>query len=1014
MTFNCNKIILTITLIVSSFLMYGQSVCINFDDLTVGTQYGNPVGQSPETLILSQENVDFTLQELQISLPEGEVYNKAEIVDASSLGFGLPEGNLLHLEDARLLLDFANITQGVRAISFDYYEVSGLVNFTADGLLATIINTDVASDYINSIPYSIPDIDGSGNVYYEGDISQILFGGENVYIDNLCIWYEDDFCNTSNYAMTMIPCDADNAFYSVITFDAEGVGNQGFTVSVNGESTAMFNYNEAPYQIGPLFGDGVTTYEITIQDNQFDCEFESFTIEPQGCSPDCAIGDVTFEYIECTEATLGTYLLDFNYANPESDVFSVSVEGDPFVYYNYSELPVVVSLPVFTEAPIVTICDTAVVNCCTNVEYDWQYCAENSCDIGTSIQEIICTGDEFYLVIGTDGGGYYEAGYSTYINGEFIESIPPGFSYPDTIGPILGPIAGSPEDYTLTLVANAFPSCTAEIFVGTVDLEECTFDQQICALDIVNMSTSECLNDEFYFEFDIDTSYLAQNGGSDSFNLQIGWYDEGGLGGFIYGQDFGNIEYSDEGYSIGPFSTNPDTSYLITARDVNLNFACGETYNEYLLPPPCDVDGCEVNGLEVTASECYEGGLVDLTLNFFVDGEIEIGLAEFSLTIGTTEFGNFAVTSLPFTVLGFPANGQSAVVTVCIVDEGDCCESTFVEIPNCEGFIGVYPGDCNDDNICNNFDVLNVGLGNLGTGAARLVSGTDWQEYQVANWSNIFASSVNYAHADANGNGEISADDIDVITQNYSLTHGDVAPFVEQEATPDSPDLFADLPDNFEITQGEAFNVPIVLGSMDNQIASIYGLSFTLQYDPTVIDPNSAQMQYATSWFGVPQTNLITFDRHDMTTGEIDITIVRNDQNNTSGFGEIMHFIGVVDNIAGKSEISVTVKDVLAITKSEMLLAFNKPVEIASITRTDNIALKNGFEIYPNPSSDWLFVKNKMGLEIDQVQITDMNGRLLRTVNAVTRVSTADLPAGVYWVRCVADDTVGHLRMVKL
>ena len=1010
MIFNYNKIILSLTLILSSFLMYGQSVCINFDDLAVGTQYGEPTGQAPGTLILSQENVNFTLQELQISLPNGEVYNKAEIVDASSLGFGLPAGNLLYLDDARLLLDFANVTQGVRAISFDYYEVSGLVNFTTSNLSGTFISTDIDPVYLNFIPSSIPDIDGSGNIYYEGDISQILFGGQDVYIDNLCIWYEDDFCNISNYSFTVNDCNVDYGFVVDLSFDAENVGNQGFTVFVNGEEHESFDYGSATYEIGYLYGDGVTTYEITLEDNMFDCEFESFTIEPQDCSPFCAIGDVTFDYIECTEATLGTYLLDFNYANPESGVFSVSVEGDPFAYYNYSDLPVVVSLPVFTEAPVVTVCDTAVVNCCTNVDYDWEYCSENSCDIGTYIQGIICDGDEFHLIIGTDGGGYYEAGYSTYINDVFIESIPPGFTHPDTIGPI----ASGAEDYTLTLIANAFPSCNFEVFVGTVDLDACTFDQQICSVDIVNMTTSECENDEFYFEFEIDTSYIIQNGGADSFNLQVGWYDEGGLGGFIYGEDFGNIEYTDAGYSIGPFSTNPDTSYLIAAYDLNLNFACGDTYNEYLLPPTCVIidDECEITNLTVTVSDCYGGGLVDIVLNFNYSGELIS--EEFNLTVGDIEFGAFSHSSLPLTVTGLPANGESTTVGVCLVEESECCDTALVELPDCEGLIGIYPGDCNDDNICNNFDILNIGLGYLSTGEMREDLGTDWQSYEVLPWLENFANGTNYAHADADGDGEILDTDSDVVSQNYGLTHGDVTPYIEQEPTPNSPALFADLPDNFEIAQGEAFNVPIVLGSMTNQIESIYGLSFTLMYDPEIIDPNSVQLQYASSWFGVPQTNVITFDRHDTATGEIDITLVRNDQNNTSGFGEIMYFIGVVDNIAGKTEITVTVKSVLAITQTETRLAFNTPVEFATITSTDNVALQNGFEIYPNPTSDLLFVKNQMGLEIEEVQITDMNGRLLKTVHNATRVSTADLPSGVYWVRCVAGDTVGHLRMVKL
>lgn len=1010
MIINYNKLILILTLFIASFSLQGQSVCIDFDDVAVGTQYGSPANQIPGETFISGGNIDLRIEPLLISFPNNSVYDVAEIVPATDYSFGGDEGNMLHLQNIRFFSYFSTVPEGVSAVTFDFYELTdGTANYTTYNFFGTSIIHGFTDSLLNYVPYESPDFNLGGSVYYSGDFNQFTFGGENVLVDNICFWYDDAYCDISNYEFSYGDCGTDTTFTANISFDAENVGNQGFTIYVNGEIYESFAYGNSSYAIENLLGNGVTTYEITIKDNLFDCVFDIFSIPPQACSSSCAIGDVTFEYIECTEATQGTYLLDFNYINPVSNQFSVSINGSQIADYNYVDLPVVVSIGESTEKPIITICDVSDgVNCCSDVDYNWEYCTSNSCSIVTSILDIFCEGEDFYLVIGTDGGGYYEGGYSAYINEEFIESIPPGFNYPDTIGPI----SGGAEDYTLTVVANNFPSCNFEVFVGTVDLGACTFDQMLCEIDIINMTTSECENEQFYFEFDIDTSYLSFNGGSDSFNLQVSWYDEGGLGGYIYGEDFGNIEYADGGYSIGPFSTNPDTSYLISARDLNLEFACGDTYPEYLLPPACIVDACEINDLTVTTSDCYDGGLVDITLNFSYSGEI--ASMEYSFVLGGVDYGSYSLLSPTLTVLGFPANGEMITVNICIEGEDDCCAEVTVEIPDCEELIGIYPGDCNDDNICNNFDILNIGLGYLGMGEMREMAETDWQLYDVQAWVNSFANGTNYAHADADGDGEILATDADIVTQNYGLTHGDVDLFIEQETTPNSPDLFADLPDNFEITQGEAFNVPIVLGSTTNQVESIYGLSFTLMYDPEIIDPNSVEMEYATSWFGVPQTNLITFDRHDMVTGEIDITLVRTDQNNTSGFGEIMHFIGVVDNIAGKTEITVTVKDVFAITQTETRLAFKKPVEIATITSTDNIALKNGFEIYPNPTTDFLFVKNQMGLAVEEVQITDINGRLLQTAKDTNRISTTNLPSGIYWVRCVAGNTVGHLRMVKL
>ena len=77
---------------------------------------------------------------------------------------------------------------------------------------------------------------------------------------------------------------------------------------------------------------------------------------------------------------------------------------------------------------------------------------------------------------------------------------------------------------------------------------------------------------------------------------------------------------------------------------------------------------------------------------------------------------------------------------------------------------------------------------------------------------------------------------------------------------------------------------------------------------------------------------------------------------------------------------------------------------------------KAGFEVYPNPTHDAVYVKLQNTREMPSAfEVLDLNGRLLFAVPAeeTTRVDLSRLPAGVYLLRAVGDGKDSVVKITK-
>ncbi|MES2556599.1 MAG: T9SS type A sorting domain-containing protein [Bacteroidota bacterium] len=72
------------------------------------------------------------------------------------------------------------------------------------------------------------------------------------------------------------------------------------------------------------------------------------------------------------------------------------------------------------------------------------------------------------------------------------------------------------------------------------------------------------------------------------------------------------------------------------------------------------------------------------------------------------------------------------------------------------------------------------------------------------------------------------------------------------------------------------------------------------------------------------------------------------------------------------------------------------------------------FELYPNPATDLVTLQTAGDLVIEQVELLNNNGQVIRTISgAASTISTSDLAAGSYFVRIQHANGISNARFIK-
>ncbi|MEL6867837.1 MAG: T9SS type A sorting domain-containing protein, partial [Bacteroidota bacterium] len=312
------------------------------------------------------------------------------------------------------------------------------------------------------------------------------------------------------------------------------------------------------------------------------------------------------------------------------------------------------------------------------------------------------------------------------------------------------------------------------------------------------------------------------------------------------------------------------------------------------------------------------------------------------------------------------------------------------------------------DNQTNHLDLLGLGIAYGAEGPNRLSVSSIWEAMSAANWAQEFnINAVNYKHADCNGDGVVDEQDYNVIERNYGLSHDIPLPFQGTKGEVTDPPLYVDLEEAGLLTSGNSFVAPIQLGTINQPVEDIYGLAFTIRFDPEMIDPNTVDVEVGSSWMGNTDVDLMSIDRTLANEGKIQVAICRNDHENVSGSGTIAAFIGIIDNVGGKPSMEVSLHELVSLSHDESPVPLYLRSSVIDLATDIDEPGYYDLRIYPNPTEDYLNILN-MGVEkVKQIRVYNAIGQMMIerfSIDQLEQVEVSTWAAGIYFIDIELDN----------
>ncbi len=335
----------------------------------------------------------------------------------------------------------------------------------------------------------------------------------------------------------------------------------------------------------------------------------------------------------------------------------------------------------------------------------------------------------------------------------------------------------------------------------------------------------------------------------------------------------------------------------------------------------------------------------------------------------------------------------------------------------------VYPGDINNNGIVNQVDALYLGVAHGATGPVRPNASTTFNAQPLgAPWAQSFPNGLNYAYADADGNGVVDRDDLEKgISDNIGLTHGTITPDPTSEGKPGAdPSLRVNVSSN--VTRpGAALNVEFSLGSPAQPVNNFYGIAFVIAYDPAKIQGGELEFEYEdNTWTGEKNNDVFLLTEKALGPGRTQVAITRNNQRTVSGSGIIGTAAIIIEDIVLGRQVDtlpIRIEEVLMI--NEQLTPTAVGAEGAVILITENGELPTGISadpglvqaVFPVPAQDQIQIQLASPLQQEaQIKLVDIWGRqhLLGSQSpGWTQVNAAipkEIPQGWYLLLLIQKD----------
>ncbi|MEM1119356.1 MAG: T9SS type A sorting domain-containing protein [Bacteroidota bacterium] len=330
----------------------------------------------------------------------------------------------------------------------------------------------------------------------------------------------------------------------------------------------------------------------------------------------------------------------------------------------------------------------------------------------------------------------------------------------------------------------------------------------------------------------------------------------------------------------------------------------------------------------------------------------------------------------------------------------------------------VWPGDVNNNGIVNEVDLLYLGFAFNATGSPRTDATTDWTGQTITTeWEGTFPDGLNFVYADCNGDGLVNEDDADVIEENISLTHDDVT-FVPDEFLPATPEIdptFSFSDSAITTAPNVREDVLISLGSEDNILEDILGVSFNIKIDPKFFQTNRSRFELdQVTWISPFDEKAIDIIVPNPETGTIKVAITKTDQKPVSGAGLVgtVSFViieDIIDLLVQSDTLKIDIDSVTVVKDDLEPIAVGGAtliVDLGGRTVSTYNPILDKIKLYPNPTSGWVLLKTN-DINVERVEVVNSLGQVIfqkaLQKQAFQSLDLSTVPTGIHWLRVVTE-----------
>lgn len=164
--------------------------CVDFETLGPGSMYGSGIN-SPGDVIFTQNNIPVMVDEFYY-VGGGSTFGFAEVTTGSGIGTGqdMQESNI------NLVFDFTEIGMFSEIVTFDFADYGGHENIAING--GTVYTGELSSASIPGYSISVNMTGNIGQCVIQGNVEQLLIGGQEFFVDNVCAYQLVDVDEPAN------------------------------------------------------------------------------------------------------------------------------------------------------------------------------------------------------------------------------------------------------------------------------------------------------------------------------------------------------------------------------------------------------------------------------------------------------------------------------------------------------------------------------------------------------------------------------------------------------------------------------------------------------------------------------------------------------------------------------------------------------------------------------------------------------------------------------------------------